>query len=142
MNNEEAKGWIDGLIKTMKQETSGKFPEPPYKDEVYEALNMGIKLLKAQPCEDAISRTDLREEIFITAENDYQKGWNDALESVYKNAPSVQPKTKTGRWIEEINDYGEIMRWHCSNCYDDSGFTTNCKYDFCPYCGAKMGVRE
>ncbi len=52
MTREEAKDWIDKLIKTMKQETSGKFPEPPYKDEVYEALNMCIEFLKTKPCED------------------------------------------------------------------------------------------
>ena len=52
MTIEEAKDWIDKLIKTMKQETSGNFPEPPYKDEVYEALNMCIKFLKTKPCED------------------------------------------------------------------------------------------
>lgn len=42
--------------------------------------------------EDCISRKDLREPRFIIAANDYQSGWNDALDSVYKNAPSVQPK--------------------------------------------------
>ena len=43
-----------------------------------------------------------------------------------------------GHWIEERNDYGEITHWHCSNCYDDSGFITTCKWDYCPNCGADM----
>lgn len=54
-------------------------------DEIIEALSVDL-------CEDCISRKDLREPRFIIAENDYQKGWNDALDSVYENAPSVQPK--------------------------------------------------
>lgn len=41
-------------------------------------------------------------------------------------------------WIDERDDYGEIQGWHCSNCYEDTGFTTDCKWDFCPKCGAKM----
>ena len=45
---------------------------------------------------------------------------------------------KIGHWIEEINDYGEVTGWHCDNCYEDSGFTTTCKWGFCPNCGAKM----
>ena len=45
---------------------------------------------------------------------------------------------KTGHWIEEINDYGKVIGWHCDKCYEDSGFTTGCKWDFCPNCGAKM----
>ncbi len=55
-----------------------------------------------------------------------------------KALPPIIPQPKIGRWIEEINDYGEITHWHCSNCYDNSGFITTCKWDYCPNCGAKM----
>ena len=53
-----------------------------------------------------------------------------------KGMPSVTPIRPKGHWIEERNDYGEIIHWHCSNCYDDSGFMTTCKWDFCPNCGS------
>ena len=46
--------------------------------------------------------------------------------------------TKTGCWIEERNDHGEVTGWHCDKCYGDSGFTTTCKWAFCPNCGTKM----
>ena len=49
---------------------------------------------------------------------------------------AMKQEPKTGRWIEERNDYGEIIHWHCSNCYEDSGFTTTCKWDYCPNCGS------
>ena len=45
MTKEEAKRWIEYLIKTMKEETSGSYPDPPYKDEVYEALRMAVEAL-------------------------------------------------------------------------------------------------
>lgn len=47
MKNKEAIKWIEGLIKTMQEETRGNFPDPEYKDEVYEALKMGVKALNA-----------------------------------------------------------------------------------------------
>ena len=56
----------------------------------------------------------------------------------FLDLPPVTPTRPKGRWIEERNDYGEITHWHCSNCYDDSGFTTTCKWDYCPNCGADM----
>ena len=55
--------------------------------------------------------------------------------SEFENATPERPK---GHWIEERNDYGEIQGWHCDKCYEDSGFTTKCKWDFCPNCGADM----
>lgn len=63
-----------------------------------------------EPCDDAISRQDLREPRFIIAENDYQKGWNDALDSVYENAPSVTPAEKVSR-SEDPNKWIPV-KWH------------------------------
>ena len=48
------------------------------------------------------------------------------------------PQPKTGHWIDEIDDYGKVIWWHCDKCYEDSGFTTDCKWKYCPNCGAKM----
>ena len=50
----------------------------------------------------------------------------------------LEQEPRKGHWIEEKNDYGEVTGWHCDKCYEDSGFTTTCKWDFCPNCGAKM----
>lgn len=54
----------------------------------------------------------------------------------YFMSTSVTPIRPKGHWIEERNDYGELTHWHCSNCYDNSGFITTCKWDFCPNCGS------
>lgn len=38
---------------------------------------------------DYIRREDLREEMVVVPSNTYEQGWNDALRSVHRNAPSV-----------------------------------------------------
>lgn len=49
---------------------------------------------------------------------------------------------KVGKWIAERDDYGNITGWHCSNCYDKTGFYTTCAWDYCPNCGAEMRGAE
>ena len=52
--------------------------------------------------------------------------------------PSVEEcECKVGKWIEERDDYGELTAWHCSNCYDETGFSTTCAWDYCPSCGSR-----
>ena len=48
MERQVAAEWIEKLVSTMKEETSGKYPDPKYKDEVYEALNEAIEILKQE----------------------------------------------------------------------------------------------
>ena len=43
-----------------------------------------LEIVQSNSDEDCIGRNDLREETIIVAENEYQKGWNDALEAVKK----------------------------------------------------------
>lgn len=47
MSNKEAARWITALIDTMREETSrsNAFPDPEYKDEVYEALEIAVSML-------------------------------------------------------------------------------------------------
>ena len=54
MSNKEAIDWIDRLVATMKKETNGKFSDPEYKDEVYEALQAATDALRVQPCSNWI----------------------------------------------------------------------------------------
>lgn len=49
MTREKAKEWIVKLISAMKEETSGMWADPQYKDEVYEALDEAIKALSVEP---------------------------------------------------------------------------------------------
>lgn len=103
---------------------------------VKQALNMTIKALKQEPCEDCISRQAVIDMLNY-----------GILEDNIKELPSVTPKEKIGHWI-----YDEKSRvYRCSRCNgfpwrvkleeQDEIFTdltrTNA-YKFCPNCGAKM----
>ena len=86
---------------------------------------------------DYIRREDLREEMVVVPSNTYEQGWNDALRSVYRNAPSVDswipvserlPEDRravlvTAYWHEtyqvmEASYYGDGLWWYVpfNNC--------------------------
>jgi len=96
-----------------------------------DACEMAIEALEKEPCEDAISR----QAVLDLVNSDWKY---EGLETDVASLPPVTPQSKTGHWIEEIDDYGEVIGWHCDKCYEDSGFTTDCKWNHCPNCGAKM----
>lgn len=88
-----------------------------------------------KPCEDAVSRDAVLSKKIYT---ETEEGWSGyTVDADYiEQLPSVTQKS--GHWIEERDDYGEVQGWHCSNCYEDTGFTTDCATEFCPNCGARM----
>lgn len=56
----------------------------------------------------------------------------DALRKAYDTQDEI------GYWIIERNSYEEDIAYHCSKCYEKSGFTTTSADKFCPNCGKKM----
>lgn len=93
--------------------------------ECNEALDMAIKALEQQPCDDAISREALLELVA-----DYDLSMGQVVKGIHA-LPSVQPKQKTGHWIfDEILD----KHYYCSEC-KSMGVDY---WDYCPNCGAKM----
>ena len=115
------------MLKALEQEPCKDVPDIS-DGNIYDS---SIKT-ELKPCEDCISRQYLLDNCVV-----------DKVTMPYvpvskiENAPPVTPQPKMGRWIEEINDYGKVVGWHCSKCYEDTGFTTDCKWDFCPKCGVK-----
>ena len=103
-------------------------------DEYTEAVNMAIKALEQEPCEDAISRKDILNAVF---EDDYMKNhmngdtW-ERLEELIGELPPVQPKQKMGYWIPVDDSF------KCSEC----GELSCCKGKYCNECGAKMAESE
>ena len=110
--------------------------------EGIKALRFAIEALEQEPCEDAISRQAVLEQINC---------WIDGREYEYTNAtyyltkrmqglPPVSPKTKIGRWARELirNEYGGCIgaKMICSECGQDNGYDKRMK--FCPNCGCKM----
>ena len=139
MTNEEAKEVLAmyrfKLIQSISNQLEGDI----------EAFDVAIKALEQQPCEDAISRAALLEELGEEPFN-----WNDSPEefqevrdyqwfrSLVENAPSVAPETKTGHWIRQTDDYHDY--YECEHCGIAVGLDDIRNY--CPNCGATMEVDE
>lgn len=95
-----------------------------------------------QDCSDAISRQAVLEKAInvpiakVVTEDKviYRKiVFVDDIE----NLPSVSPQQRTGRWIRVTDKTGHFV-WECDKCHWQQRFNTN----FCPDCGAKIGVEE
>lgn len=59
---------------------------------------------------DHIRREDLREEMVVVPSNTYEQGWNDALRSVYRNAPSVDSWIPISERLPEVAENG-LSEW-------------------------------
>ena len=103
-----------------------------------QALDIAIKALEQEPCEDAISRQavlDVLRTMYDThiVELDNGDEYIDYNDTVYEieQLPPVTPQPKTGHWIEE--------RTHmiCPNCSDIWHYEENQteRFKFCPTCG-------
>lgn len=128
-----------------------KIPEKVYKALTHTEFDANLvvdelpTIIEAdKSSEDCISREDLKVPRFIMAENDYQKGWNDALNAVYENASSIQQKK--GRWITNCHGFPPEPTTVCSECGFDRDYNIRPSYyhkiRFCPICGAEMESEE
>ena len=115
-----------------------------YCAEDAEVLDMAIKALEQQSCEDCISREAVKETIFVQGsaeilEIDFAKLL--LLQRAIKALPSVTPKPKIGRWIEQEGFDGDTY-YDCSECGESfcliDGTPTDNLYNYCPNCGARM----
>lgn len=110
-----------------------------------DALDMAIKALEQEPCEDAVNRQAVCE--FL---ENHAKTYDDvrvriglkagsSLVANPDNVPSVTPARKKGKWLNR-NTSGYRFYGKCSECGEelcmDIMDTDGMKY--CPYCGAKM----
>ncbi len=66
----------------------------------------------------------------------YKLGWNDAIEAIMDNAPTVEPEQKKGKWIIDKDCEGKTRTVTCNLC----GYKEFNWYDpnFCPNCGSEM----
>ena len=102
-----------------------------FDNEDNEALDMAIKALEQQSCDDCISRAYI-ESIVEELENICINGDEHILSllSNIKNAPSVTPSRPKGKWMDD----------NCSICGYGVKPWNNTPY--CPNCGAKMTESE
>ncbi len=108
-------------------------------EEKYEAFEMAIAALKAEPCEDAVDR---KEALKAIEGKEYKFQVYEAIEKL----PPVTPKPRTGKWIETLAEdaCGELYSyWACSECGRSVGYNLADikdvleEYPYC-HCGAKM----
>ena len=72
---------------------------------------------------------------------EYMCGWNDAIDAIMRNAPTVEPKH--GYWIERTKVYPDLLNdstynYQCSNCGYMDTHGANVEVPYCWHCGAKM----
>lgn len=107
-------------------------------DRVEDALDMAIKALEQQPCEDCISREAVDEYITKLLSGylyDEERTRLEDLTTFVWELPSVQPTRPTGKWID-IGDEGLVFK--CSLCGNKNTIESN----YCPNCGARMTESE
>lgn len=111
-------------------------------EQLGEALDMAIAALKAEPCEDAVSRKAVEEckELMtdINGETVYAVRMSDT-----RKLPPVTPKQRMGKWIKYASPRCGEQHYKCTNCDDYVNFGEYGDYytkdfKFCPHCGAKM----
>jgi hypothetical protein len=114
------------------------------------------KALEQESCEDAISRQavlDKIKEVCFSTEKEWvdfrvsygSNGQRDFIVNFIESLPSIQPKPKTGHWVEGQTDNPNIHNILCSCCFEgypskghaNSQYTKE-KFQWCPKCGAKM----
>ena len=135
MLREEAIGkWIYPAIATMWNEKKCK--------EILEALEQ-------EPCEDAISRQAVLNEIPVLWNSNGDKDYcMESLRDFVAELPSVIPQPKTGHWILKrtfpTKIYDEYLNeYKCSECYREIRCTESqlVNYPYC-HCGARMIVPQ
>lgn len=121
-----------------------KIDEQPRAIYISEALDMAIKALEQQPCEDCISRQAAQAKIKNICD-EYRLSYEDgerkaatggsayALGHAFDDLPPVTPQQKIGYWTKQ-----EDGTYKCSNCE---------KYElwegiYCASCGARMTELE
>ena len=114
-----------------------------YCSEDAEALDMAIKALEQQPCEDCISR-----EAVLDILKDKWNMFSDANDAIQESIDTIEalspvtPQPKIGEWVKtfEPNEAEPFILWECSNCHKT--VIGSMKSDYCPNCGARMKEGE
>lgn len=153
MTTTDARGWINALIKAMHEETSGSWPVPEYKDEVYSALEMALQALSQEPCADAVSRDAVIEATHHCGDLQEVRGIVQQLPSVnpqpsehfidgvhaigYREGYKDAQKQKSGKWL--ITHLSNMA--YCSECdylFKDIPASVVEHFKYCPDCGCRM----
>ena len=131
-------------------------------NEIRESLEMAIKALEQEPCEDTVSRQEVIDELNRLGRNAFKDDTDyDNFFAFLDSLPSVTPtkciatvkfskedmrelidekmkdivvERKKGKWLVLKDEYGDICEAICSCCGDNG----NHRWKYCPNCGCKM----
>ena len=135
----------------IREKDEDPFMRTEYREQIHEALSMGIKALEQEPCEDCISRDMALEKMADYVASGYANSAEDFEEysRIICQLPPVAPKQRTGHWI--MSDDG-LCRPICDKCgaHPWKGYIPTVEeatevFKYCPNCGAKMeseGVKK
>lgn len=134
MTNEEAIENLKGCVCSYEVDKDGKPNGNVTADLTQEIIEMAIKALEQQPCEDAVSREQVEEITF--QEPSYTDPYNILTEvrEKVRALPSVYPERPKGKWITQAYS----MRITCTNCEKEIWYSGRNDYKYCPSCGAEM----
>lgn len=133
MTNEEALDELNVIYERLSHPEDCEQGVYSFRDGDYlEALDVAIKALEQQPCEDAISRADVKKYLSAPDAN----GDRVIYESDLDLLPSVQSTRRTGRWIDiqYFKNDDTYYRPKCPFCSIEPKEYSN----YCPNCGARM----
>ena len=111
-------------------------------NEDRERIEGAVEFLCGEPCEDTISRQAALDTIesWLSCDdyNEAERHIMRATQSVLYDLPSVTPKQRVGRWIDEgyYADGSNATAYRCSECGEHI-----IEYEpdrYCKFCGAKM----
>ena len=111
------------------------YPEEIIGKKYGEAIDMAMKALEQEPCEDAISRQAVLNKILKFSATAGRSVSVKGLWTEVNDLPSVTPRQKTGHWIRVDKD-----KCKCDQCEVVSfiAMYPNGDINYCPNCGAKM----
>ena len=108
------------------------------------SLDMAIKALEQEPCDDCISRQavdELSKELVHTTRDkaDFLCNFWERLQKL----PPVTPKEKTGKWIKYGTPRCGEQHYQCTNCgwyinFGQWGDVYTKQFKYCPNCSADM----
>ena len=144
MTNEEVKEVLELIEDDIDCDGCRYFPDKEHcecRDEcLYNtALSMAIKALEQEPCDDAVSRQAVLNEVREIATWHSGDAFNeDRVITHMKMLPSVTPKREQGEWIIEKDCEGKTRTCICPKCGEKTGKYTWKNPNYCSNCGAEM----
>jgi hypothetical protein len=124
-----------------------KFKDLPSRVEINTILNE-LPSVTPQPCEDAISRKAVLNQIFYSTDNNGDVVLGSALRERIAELPSVAPQEpRKGHWIfvgeeNEEETRNDNFRYICSECGYSDIHAKSTYVPYCWHCGAKMAEQE